>query len=579
MDIIKRIFSRLKPYRTKFIIAICLALLGNCTRLILPIFTRMIINDIITDGKMQLLTGVVSAILALTVLRASMGYIRAILFETVSQNFNYDMRTELYDHLQQMPFEFYDKHRVGEIMSRMTGDLDGVRNLIAGGVTQIIEQSVFFVGSLIFTFCFLSWKLSLIFVVTAPLVAFLGVKFRKYIRPAFVAIREQNAVLNNRAQENISGMRVVKAFAREEHEKELFHNDNYKKTKLQLAATAVWVKYNPILEFTAAICLPVLLLIGGYMVYRGTMDLGTLVAFTGYIWMINSPMRQLGMILGMLTQSTASAEKLFYYLDLGANIKEKEDAAFPAPFRGHVKFENVSFSYGDARVLQNIDLDVPPGKTVAVMGATGSGKTTLVNLLGRFYDVRVGSVSIDGIDVRDMKLKELRKQIGYVNQETFLFSETLENNINYGRPGAPHEKVEVAARIAQATEFVSEMPLGYETIVGERGMGLSGGQKQRTAIARAMLIDPTILILDDSTSAVDMETEFAIQKELEVIMQNRTTFIIAHRISSVKNADEIIILENGIIAERGKHDDLLAKKGLYYNMFMDQYRDFEELGA
>ena len=280
----------------------------------------------------------------------------------------------------------------------------------------------------------------------------------------------------------------------------------------------------------------------------------------------------------MLTQATTSAEKLFYYQDLGAGIKDKEKTTFPQPFRGHVKFDHVTFGYGDETVLNDVTIDVPAGSTCAVMGATGTGKTSVVNLLGRFYECRQGAVTIDGADVRDMPLKSLRDRIGYVMQETFLFSESIENNIRFGRPEAPMDQVVAAAKAAEADEFIRQMPQGYDTIVGERGLGLSGGQKQRIAIARALLYDPAILVLDDSTSAVDMETEHEIQRHLKTVMKDRTTFIIAHRISSVKNADQILVLDkSGRIAERGTHDELLAKRGLYYDMYQDQYRDFESI--
>jgi len=333
------------------------------------------------------------------------------------------------------------------------------------------------------------------------------------------------------------------------------------------------------MDFISSLSPVALLWFGGNMVARGEISLGTLIAFTGYIWMITGPMRMLGYMINMMSQAISSGEKIFYYLDLGSSIKEKEDAQFPQEFKGHIRFENVCFRYQDEQVLHNISFDLPPGKTLAIMGATGSGKTSIVNLLGRFYECYEGRVLIDGIDVKDMKLKELRRQIGYVMQETFLFSETIEANIAFGNPDATMEEVIRAAKAAEAHEFIEAMPDGYDTIVGERGMGLSGGQKQRVALARAILKDPKILVLDDSTSSVDMETEYEIQKNLEKVMKGRTTLIIAHRISSVKNSDEIIVLDKGRIAERGNHHSLLAKKGLYYQMYMDQYRDFEEMNS
>jgi len=322
-----------------------------------------------------------------------------------------------------------------------------------------------------------------------------------------------------------------------------------------------------------------MLLVGGILVVNGHLDLGTLVAVNGYVWLIIGPMRSLSGIINMLANAITSAEKLFYYKDFGSVIREPEEPKIPEKFEGHVEFDHVTFSYGGEDVLKDITFEAKPGQTIAVMGATGSGKSTLVTLLGRFYDIKSGSLKIDGVDVREHSLKPLRRSLGYVMQETFLFSDTLTDNIRFGRPDADMDRVKRAARVAQATEFIDHMPEGYDTIVGERGMGLSGGQKQRVSIARAVLTEPSILIMDDSTSAVDMETEYQIQQELKEVLAGRTTFIIAHRISSVKNADLILVLKDGAIAERGTHAQLLEKKGIYYGMVQDQYRDFEKYAA
>ena len=333
------------------------------------------------------------------------------------------------------------------------------------------------------------------------------------------------------------------------------------------------------MELMSSLCTPIMLLVGGVLLVNGQMDIGTLVAVNGYVWLIINPMRALSGIINMVAQAITSAEKLFYYQDFGSVIREKDDARSPEKFEGRVEFDHVTFSYGGEDILTDISFEAKPGQTIAVMGATGSGKSTLVSLIGRFYDVKAGAVRVDGIDVRDQRLKPLRSQLGYVMQETFLFSDTLRDNIRFGRPEAPQPRVERAAQVAQATEFIEHMPQGYDTVVGERGMGLSGGQKQRVAIARAVLIDPAILIMDDSTSAVDMETEYLIQQELKDVLKNRTTFIIAHRLSSVKNADQILVLDGGRIAERGPHQQLLDRKGIYWRMVQDQYRDFDQFAG
>ena len=576
MDIIKRLAGMLKPYRKVVAAALGLQLLVILSRMLTPFITRDIVNDVIPTQNLVKLGPLCAELLALVIMRAVSTYVRSLMLERVSQNVTYDLRTGLYRHLQELPYTFYDHHRIGEIMSRMTGDIDGVRNLISSGLITVFDNALNFVGALIFM-SIMSWKLMLALLIFAPLVALTVWQFNKRIRPAFVNIREQNAVLNTTTQENLAGVRVVKAFTREDYESEHFKTENQKLLGMNLEATRIWSIFVPLMELLSSLCTPVMLLVGGVLLVNHQIDIGTLVAVNGYVWLIINPMRALSGIINMVVQAITSAEKLFYYQDFGSVIREKADAKEPEKFEGHVEFDHVTFSYGGADVLRDITFEAKPGQTIAVMGATGTGKSSLVSLIGRFYDVKKGSVRVDGIDVRDQKLKPLRRSMGYVMQETFLFSDTLTDNIRFGRPEASQEQVERAARVAQADEFIRKMPDGYETIVGERGMGLSGGQKQRVAIARAVLNDPSILIMDDSTSAVDMETEYLIQQDLKEVLKNRTTFIIAHRISSVKNAEMILVLDHeGRIAERGTHQQLLDMKGIYYGMVQDQYRDFDQ---
>ena len=580
MDIIKRLFRLMAPYKKKIVIAMFLQLMVIGTRLIAPLITRSIIGDVIQaeTRDMNLLLLLCAGLLALVVVRGVCTYIRSLSLERVSQNVVFNLRTSLYKHMGELPYQFYDHHRIGDIMSRMTGDIEGIRNLIAGGLVTVFDNALNFVGAFIFLM-FLTPRLMLSLLAFCPVIAVVAWIFRKKIRPAFVATREQNAVLNTRTQENLAGMRVVKAFAREPYEYEQFEKDNQKLLECHLRATWIWSNFVPIMEILSALCTPVMLIVGANMVLNGKLDLATLIAVNGYVWMITNPMRMLSNIVNMLTQAVTSAEKLFYYIDFGSAIREKDKTIEPEARKGKVEFDHVNFSYGGEDVLKDITFTAQPGQTIAVMGATGAGKSSLILLLGRFYDVREGAVRIDGVDVRDQKLKALRRSIGYVPQETFLFSDTLEDNIRFGHPDATHEEVEKAAHVAQAIEFIDHMPDGYETIVGERGIGLSGGQKQRIAIARAVLTDPAILVMDDSTSAVDMETEYLIQNDLKEVLKNRTTFIIAHRISSVKNADQILVLKDGRIVERGTHKELLAQEGEYFNMVQDQYKDLKTVMA
>ncbi len=579
MDIVKRIASMMRPYRKTMVMVFALQLIVILTRLIVPIITETIVNDVITAGNLTILPPLCAALLSLVVLRGACTYIRSVSNERVAQNLAFDIRTGLYRHLEELPYEFYDKHRIGEIMSRMTGDLEGVRNMIAGGLITAFDNALMFFGALIFMGA-MSIEMLLLLILFLPVIGATAFVFNKRIRPVFANIREQNAVLNTRTQENLAGVRVVKAFAREDYEEERFYEDNQTLLKLNLRATYVWSRFVPLMELLSGLCTPVALIGGALLTASGRMDVGTLVGVTGYIWMLTNPVRALSNIINMTAQAITSAEKLLYYMDFGSRIREKPDAISPAKFEGAVEFDNVTFSYGGEPVLKNINLKVEPGQTIAVMGATGAGKSTLCLLLGRFYDVMQGRVLVDGVDVRDQKLDVLRREIGYVPQETFLFSDTLEDNIRFGRVDAPHERVVQAADVACATEFIDQMPNGYETIVGERGLGLSGGQKQRTAIARAVLIDPKILVLDDSTSAVDMETEAVIQQKLRGVLKGRTTFIIAHRISSVMNADQIIVLDHGEIAERGTHRELMELGGIYANMVAEQTANMvdEEVG-
>ena len=573
MDIVKRLYGMLKPYWRKILVALALQTLVIITRLVAPYLTKSVVNDVITAGVLDLLLPLTSALLALAVVRAVCTYIRSVMFERIGQNVAFDLRTGLYAHLEEMPYEFYDKHRIGEIMSRMTGDLEGVRNLIASGIITAYDNLLNFVLGII-CLSSMSWQLALIMAVFCPLLAVTAFKFNKRIRPAFTDIREQNAVLNTRTQENLAGVRVVKAFARENHESEAFSVDNLKVRDLNIRATIIWSVFVPLMNLMGDLCTPVMVLAGGALMLNGRMDLGTLVGATGFIWLITNPMRMLSNIINMVAQAITSAEKLLYYVDLGASIREPQNAQSPAKFEGKVEFDHVTFSYGGEVVLDDVSFVAQSGQTIAVMGATGAGKSSLVNLLGRYYDIQGGRVKVDGIDVREQKLKPLRRELGYVMQETFLFSDTIADNIRFGRPDADMDRVRRAARVAQAEEFIEHMPEKYETIVGERGLGLSGGQKQRVAIARAVLTDPKILIMDDSTSAVDMETEYEIQQQLKDVLKGRTTFIIAHRISSVKNADQILVLKDGKIAERGTHAQLLDQRGIYFGMVQDQYRDF-----
>ncbi|HBG76617.1 MAG TPA: ABC transporter ATP-binding protein, partial [Clostridiales bacterium] len=410
-----------------------------------------------------------------------------------------------------------------------------------------------------------------------PSIAYCAYRFNQVVRPVFSEIREQQATLNTVTQENITGVRMVKAFAREDYETGKFEKENRRNRVLNIKSSRIWGKYFPAMDFISGICLILLIWFGGRMVGRGEISIGTVVTFNGYLWMLIMPMRMLGWIINMMAQAITSGQRIFDVLDTGTTIREPESPYDPEEFRGDVSFQDVTFRYREQPVLLHVNFQAPAGSTIAIMGATGAGKTSVINLIERFYDRSSGSIRIDGVEIQDWSIRRLRSEIGIVLQDTFLFSDTIEGNILYGKPDATREEVIQAAKMADAHDFISETPQGYDTIVGERGTGLSGGQKQRIAIARALIKDPKILIMDDCTSAVDMDTEYKIQKALKEVQKDRTTFIIAHRISSVKNADEILILENGRIVERGNHEQLMNRKGRYYEMVRQQYHDLDKL--
>jgi len=568
----------LKPQLGKLLIATAMVVAIQVGRLFSPVISGIIVDDIITDGNYALLPKMLIILGCLFVGIATLNYLRGLMFERISQNLLFEIRQTMFHHLHELPFRFYDKHRIGEIMTRMTGDVDAIRNFVASGIITILEQSIHFVGAMIMVFVYAP-QLAGVFIVMTPILAFVGFKFDRSIRPTFNAIRDQGAVLNTKAQENISGIRVVKAYSQEEREIEEFAAENRKYRDCGITMARTWSDYHPIIEFIASSFPAVVLLIGGVLASKGNLTAGDVVTIYGYLWMITDPMRQIVGILNMITQCSSSGERIFYYMDIGSELKETENPQYPKEFKGHVVFDHVNFRYDDEDVLKDVSFDLPSGHTLAIMGETGCGKTSVINLLGRFYECQSGSVSVDGIKVQDYNLHELRKNLGYVPQETFLFSDSIEGNIAFGNPDLTHEEVVEYAEIAQAAEFINELDDGYETVVGERGMGLSGGQKQRIAIARAIALNPRILIMDDATSAVDMETEELIQAGFKKVLGTRTTIIISQRISSVKNADEILVLDHGAIAERGTHDQLMEMKGKYYGIFMDQYKDYQSLVA
>ena len=479
------------------------------------------------------------------------------------------LRKELYEKVGAQTREFFMKNRSGDLINKCTGDLEMMRHFISW-VSYSIFESVLMVVVVLIVFFSISWEFTFCLLAISPIAFVTAIHMGKVVRPIFGNARAQLSRLNTMVQENISGNRVVRAFCREAFETEKFDKENEKYYELQLEGNRIWVKYAPIMETVANIMNTCAILIGAILVIFGRISLGELYIFTSLSWMLNMPMQQLGFYINDLQRFLASCERVHELYDMDTSIKSPENGGSVQEIRGDIRIEGATLSYDGEKVLDNINLHIPAGATVGIMGATGAGKTTLLNIITRFVDVTSGKVMIDGVDVRDYNLQHLRRNIGIALQDVFLFSDTAESNIAYGVPDASMEEVYRAATDADADSFVRKLPEGYDTIVGERGMGLSGGQKQRLALARALAMNAPILMLDDTTSAVDLETEKYIQERIAAREKQSTKLIVAQRITAVKNADFIVILEDGKIKEQGTHSELLEQKGYYYKIYRIQ---------
>lgn len=577
MTPIKWVYSFLKKYRGKMIAGLFMTTGIALLTIVSPYISGIIVDDVIEGGKNELLPIMIACLVGVTLLKGILRYSSQVMFEICSQGVLYSMRDKVYKKLLQEDFNFYNKNRTGDLMSRQTGDMDAIRHFIAYVIYSVYENILLLSFALIMIFT-VNVKLALCMLVVLPFTALTTYFQSKQVRPAFWQIRQQFSSLNTFVQENISGNRVVKAFAREDYEIEKFNKENDAYREAELNASAVWMKYVPIFEFLSNALTVVLMLYGGYMVICGEITMGNLVTVNGYLWMLTVPLRMAGWWINDIHRFITSAEKIYNTYSEEPDIKEPGNPVARKHFCGDVSFEHVSYQAEDADIISDVSFRVKAGQTVGIIGSTGSGKSTIMNLLCRFYDTSHGEVKVDGINVKDLDLYDLRDNIGIAMQDVFLFSDTIEGNIAYGRPNCTFEEVKKAAKMADANLFIQNMPEGYDTIVGERGVGLSGGQKQRISLARALLKDPAILILDDTTSAVDMETESYIQKQLKSIEKDCTIFIIAYRISSIKDADLILVMDEGKIVEQGTHEELVAAGGYYATAFHHQYGDFKRGG-
>ncbi|MBN2852780.1 MAG: ABC transporter ATP-binding protein [Clostridia bacterium] len=571
---IKRLISYYRNYLKLNFLGLLFLVLAVVAVTVIPYLIKTLIDQGLKGKQYDLIAPMCLAILGIALARGIFIYFRDRIFHTISQKVVYDFRLQLFDKLQSLPFSFYDKESTGKLMNRFTGDLNAVREFVINGQILSVEGIIQFVLSLVFMFS-MSAKLSLSLFIILPFIYLNTSAVSKKLFVAFQRVRTAFENLMSYVQENISGIRVVKVFGRENEEKKNFkkHADEYKDANINVIE--IRANHNPLSSLIVDLASILVFCFGGILAITNQITIGELVAFNSYIFMFMGPINNINNLVNQSQNATTSLEKIFTVLDTEPDIKNVENPYEPDTVNGAIKFEKVFFKYQSDYILSNINIDIKPGQIVGIMGATGSGKTSLINMISRFYDTTKGVVSVDGVDIRQYNLYHLRKNIGVILQETFLFSDTIENNIKFGRTEATKAEVIQAAKIADAHEFIEKLPNGYQTKIGERGMGLSGGQKQRLAIARAVLFNPKILILDDATSSVDMDTEHNIQSTLNSVMKDRTTIIIAHRISAVKNADQIICMESGRVIEQGVHDTLLLEKGYYYKTFIQQYGDME----
>jgi ABC-type multidrug transport system fused ATPase/permease subunit len=565
-----RLLTFLRPYRRGVIVSFVLAAIAMGTGVLIPFLVGRTVDEI-RKGTTNLWPLAI-AILAAGLVRLVFSVARRLIAGRVSLGVEYDLRNRMYQHLQSLELAFFDEQQTGQLMSRSTVDLQAVRFFLGYGLIFILQSFVTLLVAAVVMLA-LNVELGLLALTPAPVIFFVAFRYGRRNRPASQEVQQRIAELTAEVEENVGGIRLVKAFAREERQLGRVRDKAARVFEQSMVSTRLRAFYNPFIGFLPNLGLALVLIVGGTQAVHGHITIGEFVAFYGYVQLLAGPVRMLGIALGMAQRAVASGARVFEVLDRKAQMTVPEGAGDLPPGEGHVELRDISFAYEGTEepVLRGIDLDVPAGRTIALVGGTGSGKSTLVSLLPRLYDPSAGSVWIDGADVSTVRLQSLRAQVGLVSDDPFLFSDTVRNNIAYARFDAPQEAIEDAARRADIHDFIVSLPDGYDTLVGERGMTLSGGQRQRLAIARALVMDPRVLILDDATSSVDATTEAAIKRALRELMEGRTTFIIGHRLSTIALADEIVVLEDGRIAERGTHDELIEASELY--------REIAEKGA
>ncbi len=576
MSSLKWLWGYLKNYKWMYGSGLALLSIFSVLSLYVPKIMGRLVDDVVKGGKTQLLKPLLLSLIGVTILRATLSYFHQLFQEKASQNVIHEIRTATYEKLNHQDFPFFDSNRTGDIMARMTGDMDAVRHFMAHVMPSLVKGMVTLVFAIAMMMS-IHIPFALCILALTPAIFLISRRFGKLVLPRFKDVRKQFSKLNTAVQENVSGHRIVRAFSREDFEIKKFDRENNAYKDTMISTAQIWERFLPPLDFMCNMMFFVVLLVGGYFVSQDILTVGTLVVFHGLAQRVTMPMRMIGWLVSDFQRFRASSMKIQELMLLEPEIKNTGIRLNDLDINGKIEFKDVCFSYQKAPVLHNINFVIKPGQTAAFIGATGSGKSTIMNLILRFYEADDGLVLIDRINVRNIDLKTLRSKVSIAMQDVFLFTDTIEGNIAYGVPEADFEAVKKVAKLAEAHDFILDFPDGYDTIVGERGVGLSGGQKQRITLARTLLKDPDILILDDTTSSLDMETEFKIQKALEKLKRRRTTLLIAHRISSVMKADMIFVMDKGHIVEYGNHDELVSKKGLYHEVYMNQMGDFDSM--
>ena len=575
MTLYLRILSYIKPYMHRLIFAMFCTIMAAAGNLYIPWIIKDMIDEVLADKNGTMLNWIAASIIAIFVVRGLFWYGQNYLMSYVGQSVIIDIRAAVFKKLQRLSVSFYDKNKTGTIMSYVTNDVNALQSAMVENTIEMITEGFILIDSVV-AMIYLDWRLTLFTVCTFPVVLWFMEFFGKKIRKTGGRIQECTADITSVLQESVASARVIKSFVREDYEVDRFDVENRANFRANMKNAQLMATLTPVVELVAAIGVTMIIWYGGNNVINGTITAGSLVAFLTYAVNISNPIKRLTRVIGNIQKALAAAQRVFMIIDMPEEIAESRDAKQLPEVSGKVEFQNVSFAYDDkGNVITDLSFSVKPGEVIAIVGPSGAGKSTIANLLPRFYDVNKGDIKIDGHSVREVTLDSLREQVGIVPQETMLFNGSVYNNILYGRLDATKEEIEAAAKAANAHDFIMQLTDGYETKLGDRGVNLSGGQRQRIAIARAILKNPRILILDEATSALDTESERVVQEALDRLMVGRTSFVIAHRLSTVKNADKILVLEKGNLVESGTHDELLALDGLYAHLYKIQYRNKE----